>query len=275
MHVHPVLQVIGAVAAVAIAGAARAGDPQLRADLEAVARRTILFGHQSVGNDLLAGVRDLAAREGVALRIAEVKSAQGLAPGAFAHTPVAENGNPLLKLQSFERALGQDPAPVDVALVKFCFVDVMERGDAKQLFARYQAALRTLQARHSKTTFVHVTVPITAIPTGPKAFVKRLLGRDRSQEDNVRREEFNALVRAAYHGREPLFDLARQEATRPDGRTETVEVDGRQVPVLVPAYTHDGGHLNEAGRLRAARELVRLLASVPPREVASARPRGK
>jgi hypothetical protein len=275
MHVHPVLQAIGAVAAVAIAGAARAGDPQLRADLEAVARRTILFGHQSVGNDLLEGVRDLAAQEGVALRIAEVRSAQGLAPGAFAHTPVAENGDPLLKLQSFERALGQDPAPVDVALVKFCFVDVMERGDANQLFARYQAALRTLQARHSKTTFVHVTVPITAIPTGPKAFVKRLLGRDRSQEDNVRREEFNALVRAAYQGREPLFDLAGQEATRPDGRTETVEVDGKQVPVLVPAYTHDGGHLNEAGRRRAARELVRQLASAPPREVASARPRGK
>jgi len=278
MHSHSLLQVIGAVAAVgavAIAGAARAGDPKLRADLERVARQTVLFGHQSVGNDLLEGLRDLAAQEGVALRIAEVRSAQGLAPGAFAHTLVAENGDPLLKLQSFERALGPEPAPVDVALVKFCFVDVTERGDAKQLFGRYQAALRTLQARHPRTTFVHVTVPITAIPTGPKAFVKRLLGRERSREDNVRREEFNALVRTAYHGHEPLFDLARQEATRPDGKTEASEVDGKQVPALVPAYTHDGGHLNETGRRRAARELVRLLASLPPRGVVPAGTRAK
>ncbi len=278
MHVTSMIQVLGglaAVAAVTFAGAARAADPQLRAELEAVARRTVLFGHQSVGTDILGGLHDLAAQEAVPLRIEEVKSAQGLAPGAFAHAFVAENGNPALKLQSFERVLGQGPAAVDVALVKFCFVDVTDGGDAKQLFARYQEAMRALQARHPRTTFVHVTVPITTFPPGPKAFVKRLLGRDRTERDNVRREEFNALVRGAYQGREPLFDLARLEATRPDGRPEATEVGGKQVPALVPAYTDDGGHLNAVGRRRIARELVRLIAGLPQREVAAAPARAR
>lgn len=258
-----------AAAALAAAGAARAADPQLRAELETAARRTVLFGHQSVGSDVLDGLRDLTAQEGVPLRILEVQSAQGLAPGTCAHVLVAENGDPLRKLRSFERALGEGPAPVDVALVKFCFVDLLAGGDPRGLFERYQAELRALSARHPRTTFLRATVPLTSIPTGPKAFVKRLLGRDRNREDNARREEFNDLVRAAWQGPEPLFDLARLESTRPDGGLETCEVGGRQVPVLVPAYTHDGGHLNELGRRRVARELVRLIAGAPRREVAA------
>jgi hypothetical protein len=266
----PMLAGLAAVAVLASAGTARAADPQLRAELDAASRRTVLFGHQSVGNDILAGLRDLADQEGVPLRIAEVTTVQGLAPATWAHVLVAENGNPVRKLQSFGRALGDGQAPVDVALVKFCYVDLLAGGDAKALFQRYQEELRALQARHPRTTFVRATVPLTAIPTGPKAFVKRMLGRDRNREDDARREEFNALVRTSWQGPEPLFDLARFESTRPDGRAETCEVGGRQVPALVPAYTHDGGHLNEVGRRRVARELVRLLAALPRREVAAA-----
>jgi hypothetical protein len=268
MHVPSLLQLAGglvAIAAAVTAGAVHAADPALRAELEAVARRSVLFGHQSVGNDILDGLRDLSGDAGVPLRIAEVRSAEGLAPGTCGHVLVAENGNPALKLQSFEQALGRGPAPVDVALVKFCFVDVLGTRDAKELFRRYQEELRLLSARHPRTTFVRATVPLTSIPTGPKAFVKRLLGRDRNREDNARREEFNALVRTEWRGPEPLFDLARLESTRADGTAETCVVAGKAVPVLVPAYTHDGGHLNAVGRRRAARELVRLIAALPAR----------
>jgi lysophospholipase L1-like esterase len=80
--------------------------------------------------------------------------------------------------------------------------------------------------------------------------------------ENARREEFNALMRQAYQGREPLFDLAAVESTAPDGAGAVVEWSGRSIPVLAEAYSEDGGHLNEAGRLRAARELVRVLARV-------------
>lgn len=260
-----VVRIAAALAAAMLSTTARAEDPSLRSDLEALSRRSVFFGHQSVGNNILDGVRDLLAEAGVPLRVLEVPSARGLASGTFGHALVAENGDPLRKLASFETALGPGPTTADVALVKLCFVDVDERTDVGALFGRYRTALSALRTRFPRTTFVHVTVPLTADAPGLKGVVKRLLGRDRSRPQNARREEFNALMRQAYAGQEPLFDLARQEATRPDGTTESFELDGRRVLTLVPGYTDDGGHLDAAGRKRVARALIALLASLPAR----------
>ena len=46
---------------------------------------------------------------------------------------------------------------------------------------------------------------------------------------------------------------------------------GARVPVLVPAYSDDGGHLNRVGRLRAARQLVSVIASAPAGTVSTSR----
>jgi len=70
-------------------------------------------------------------------------------------------------------------------------------------------------------------------------------------------------LRQAYQGRAPIFDLARVESIDPEGKTVTVEWKGIAVPVMAPAYTNDGGHLNSEGRLRAARELISVLAAIP------------
>jgi hypothetical protein len=271
----PLVHLVGGLTAIALlaacaprsdASASRAPDGELRADLEALARRTVFFGHQSVGTNIVDGLRDLAAQEGVGLRILETRTAERVAPGTYAHAFVGENGKPAAKLQAFQDALGAGPAPVDVALVKFCYVDVEKDTDVGALFDRYRVEMQALQARHPATTFVHVTVPITEVQGGLKAMVKDLLGREPyGWLENVRREEFNALMREAFADKEPLFDLARFEATGPDGTLATVERDGRRVPVLVEAYTDDGGHLNGEGRRRVARALVDLIASLPPR----------
>ncbi len=254
--------------AVAVAGSpaiAGAADVALRRDLERLADQRIYFGHQSVGANLIEGVRQLAIREVVPLRIVEISGALEVAPRTFAHGPVPFNGEPTLKLANFARTLGSGPA-VDVALVKFCFVDIKADTDVHALFAKYQATLAALKARYPDTAFVHVTVPLTTVERGVKAFVKRLLGRTPyGLVENARREELSALLRQAYEGREPIFDLARVESTAPDGRIEQVEWKGRAVPALVGAYTDDGGHLNSKGQLRAARELVSVLASLPER----------
>ncbi len=253
-----------ALAAAGWAGDAAAADPALRADLEKVARRAVFFGHQSVGANILDGVRELAAQEGVPLRLVEVKAAGAVAPGTFGHAFIPENGQPERKLAGLEAALGQGPAAVEVAFLKLCFVDVEGKTDARALFERYQATLRTLQARHPRTTFVHLTVPLTTVQAGWKAWVKALLGRTPyGFEENARREEYNALVRQAYQGKEPLLDVARLESTAPDGRAETSAAKGRTVPSMHPAYTDDGGHLGPTGRRVVARALLRLLADLP------------
>jgi hypothetical protein len=199
------------------------------------------------------------------LRVEDVSSAPTVAPATIAHVFVTENGDPDRKPRSFARVLDSlANASPDIALLKFCYVDFRADTDVEALFHRYQAAIAEYRARHPATTFVHVTAPLTTVEGGVKALVKRWSGRvPFGLAENARREEFNGLLRKAYQGREPLFDLARVESTRPDGRRETVDWNGRAVPALADAYALDDGHLNEAGQDRAARELLAVLAAVP------------
>jgi lysophospholipase L1-like esterase len=252
-------------------GSAQADDARLRADLATVARRTVYFGHQSVGTNILDGVRQLAASQGMALRVAELPAATGLPAGTLAHGFMADNGDPQRKLESFQRALGAGPGgSTDLALLKFCYIDFTPDTDARAVFERYQAVIQGLQASHPGTTFVHATIPLTGVQGGIKGTLKRLLGRaPYGLAENVRREEYNALLRQAYQGKEPLFDVARIESTAPDGRVETFDWNGRAVPALVPAYTSDGGHLNAEGQLVVARELLAVLAAAPIRRASS------
>lgn len=239
---------------------AHAADEALRADLTLLASKRIYFAHQSVGGNLLDGVAMLSREAGVPVRIVETPRAAGLAPGTLGHFFVPENGAPLHKLANFEKALGSGSA-ADIALVKFCYVDIDAATDAAALFAHYQETIAELRARNPRTTFVHVTLPLTTAQTGWKALAKRMLGRaPYGTIENVRREQYNALLRRAYAGREPLFDLARIESTAPDGSAVTVAWDGAVVPAMAGAYTDDGGHLNEQGRLIAGRALVAVLA---------------
>jgi hypothetical protein len=264
---------LGAFAVLAIAARASASeDAGLRADLEELSHRAVFFGHQSVGWNLLDGLAELARAAGVPVRIVETPDGSAIGPGTFGHAAVGQNGDPASKLESFARAIppGRDP---DLALVKLCYVDVTASTDVPALFARWEAAIEALEAAHPRTTFVWVTVPLTTLLTGPKALAKRLLGRaPHGEVENARREELNALVRdgARRRGR-PVYDLARVESTRPDGAAETFAHAGKRVPALFAGYTDDGGHLVGEGRLRAARELVAVLAAASRRGATAVR----
>src|SRR3954468_8854042 len=159
-----------------------AADPALRADLQRVATARVFFAHQSVGANLIEGLGRLARQEKVPVYIAEMR--------------VPENGHPLRKLPSFEQAVQERAGSIDIAMLKFCYVDVGAQTDAAALFEQYRATLGRLQARYPGITFVHVTLPLTTVQTGWKALAKRLAGRDPyGSVENVRREEYNALLR--------------------------------------------------------------------------------
>src|SRR5438067_7902468 len=245
----------------ALATAASASDEALHADLALLATKRIYFAHQSVGANILQGVAELAQRAGVPLHIVQAPRAAAVPAAAFGHFFVPKNGAPLEKLTNFEAALGAGSG-IDIALIKFCYVDIDAGTDAGALFARYQATIAELRAENPRTVFVHVTLPLTTLQSGMKALAKRLLGRaPYGTIENVRREQYNALLRRAYAGREPLFDLARLESHAPDGTAVSVAWDGSIAPAMASAYTDDGGHLHAGGRDLAARELIRVLAA--------------
>jgi hypothetical protein len=54
------------------------------------------------------------------------------------------------------------------------------------------------------------------------------------------------------------------ESTRADGTREYATVNGKPVYALAPEWASDEGHLNAAGRRRAAEALLVTLASIPP-----------
>jgi hypothetical protein len=253
---------IAALLTVSCAEPARPPDARLPPGVDKLARLRIFFGHQSVGMNLLDGVKRLAAEGGAGIRVVETTDPEGLAPGTLAHFFVPENGDPERKLASFETALDAGIGEVaDVVLLKFCYVDFGPSTDAAALFARYQALVARQRARHPGLVFVHVTVPLTTVQGGLKGLVKRALGRvPAGVAENAKREEYSDLVRRSYGGKEPVFDLARLESTAPDGAVASASDGARRVPALFAEYTDDGGHLTAQAQVLLARELLTTLA---------------
>jgi hypothetical protein len=240
----------------------RAGVFVSGADLDLIARARVYFGHQSVGANILAGLADLQGR--LDRRVLRMVEPGGPAvpgdAGVFLHSAIGRNGQPDSKCEDFRCVLDRLHGRLDAALFKFCYVDFTDASDARAIFAAYSRTMDDLKCRYPGIRFVHVTAPFRTVQGGPGVWLREALGRrNRAKHANARRNEFNTLLRTRYPG-EPVFDLATIEATRPDGRRETFRLAGRTYDALVPAYTNDGGHLNEAGRLRAAAGLVRTLA---------------
>ncbi|NLE97390.1 MAG: hypothetical protein GX596_05300 [Propionibacterium sp.] len=218
-------------------------------ELEQAADQRVFFGHMSVGNNIMSGMRQIYSEHGVAAPgfvQAEIGEVPAVGEGAFVHTLIGENRHPYRKLDNFEAMVrGGLGDQVDVALVKFCYIDVRWNSDVDHLFNEYKQTMDALEADYPNVRFVHVTAPLTTGPYGIKDHVKQVVGRD----DNANRERYNAHMREAY-GEGRLLDLAQLEGTAPDG---TVKGE------LYGGYSSDGAHLNETGASLAAVEFVRML----------------
>lgn len=229
---------------------------------QALAKKQVVFGHQSVGRNILNGIRSLAEKAGVFLPI--IESRELTTNGGIIHFSVGQNEDPLSKITDFTSTLNKDTMQgVDIALMKLCYVDINDNTNAKQIAEQYSTMLDHLSQRFPHTTFIAVTVPLTVVQTtGLKVWIKRLLGRTLSgYADNAHRQEFNEILRARYNQQGRLFDLAKIEA---EG-AGAYEYEGRPIEVLNPALTSDHGHLNTQGQEKVAAELIKFLAALPSR----------
>jgi len=241
-----------------LVGCAR-GDPDHgsapveRVDAGSLTGLRIFFGHQSVGREILAGVRDVAPEfDIVSLDDAPVEGA-GLIEGAIGH-----NQHPQTKDRAFLDVVS-GRGDLDLALYKYCFADVDEHTDPVALFGSYRATLEAAAA--SGVRVVPVTLPLTTIEPKWKMWGKRLIGRTTQVELNALRLQFNELMREHY-GAAAMVDLARMESTREDGSRCLVQLDEQSVEYLAPGFTYDDGHLNERGRRHVARRFVEALRAV-------------
>jgi hypothetical protein len=232
----------------------------------AVDAARILFVHQSVGENVVEGLQALQPRPGSArrLRIVDLKELGEAAAGSggfFAHARLGRNGRPAEKTDAFVSTLEAGWGErLDVAFHKYCFADIDARTDVRRLFDDYRAAMDRVRREFPHLRLLHVTAPLVRVQAGPRAVVKRLIGRMPDHyADNIARERFNALMRRAYDGREPVFDLAALEASRPGKAPEAFRFKDATVYELLSEYTDDGAHLNEAASARMAVHLMSVL----------------
>ena len=230
-----------------------------------LAESRIFFGHQSVGFNIVDGMRDvMAADPRIALRIVESKQPDTLDAG-FVHAAIGRNRHPGEKDDEFaaivDRGLGR---PGDVALYKYCYLDAAPSTDVAAMFDAYRHNVAAVQARHPSLRIVHVTQPVAAVESAIEARLRALLGRSSARALNAKRNAFNRLLLAEYGASGMVFDLAAAESTRPDGSRHFFVQGADTVWSLVPEYTDDGGHLAGDGRRIVAERFLAFLAALPP-----------
>lgn len=226
--------------------------------------KRILFGHQSVGGNIVRGLSDLEGQyPALHLKTNNIDNRQPTATAGLFEFHVGANGDPASKDAAFSEMLDRTPDGIStIALYKYCFVDIIDTSDVKQIFETFQHNVLNLQTKHPQTTFVIVTVPLTTVEPWWKAKIKRILGRQTMRDANLKRNQFNELLRHTYQGKLPIFDLAEAESTKLDGSRAQVTVSGYNVYVLAPEYASDTGHLNELGRRVTAAKLLAALVNL-------------
>lgn len=235
-----------------------------QASWDKLASKKIYFGHQSVGNNILAGIADIAREnKNIKLRIVKLKNETELSSAFLAHSSIGKNEYPETKDQAFYETISERlSGNVDAALYKYCYVDFQNKKDTNvdMIFNKYKNNMETLKRKYPDITYMHMTTPVTVLQTGPKAWIKKIIGRPVGGKlDNKKRFEFRERLIAEYSDKDPIFDLYKYESTRPDGSRVSYELNDKTYYALAPGYTDDGAHLNSIGRKYIAQKFLMFL----------------
>jgi hypothetical protein len=231
-------------------------------DLKILSGKRIIFGHQSVGADIMNGVDELQLTSGCSHLALHRGMETRPSGGWFIDTLVGKNSDPQSKCDAFRTMVEALADSVDIALMKFCYVDIKDTTDVDDMFSHYVATIDSLKRTCPRVTLVHVTVPVTERSSLWRRWAKRLLGKkDVWEIAAARRAAFNRKLLTHFRD-DPVFDLAKVESTLPDGSRCRYEYGKEEVFSLAAEYSRDGGHLNAEGRRVIARQLLSTLAEV-------------
>ncbi len=149
--------------------------------IEKVSQRTVYFGHQSVGSNILGGVAQWETESGVEWTKKESRewpASDSISKVSLVHFGVGKNGGPHSKIDDFVELVDGIPQEGNpVVFFKFCFVDVTAGTDVEALFTHYKDQMLILKEKYPHLQFVLLTVPLTDKYKGLKEMARKLLGR--------------------------------------------------------------------------------------------------
>ncbi|TAH32144.1 hypothetical protein EYC58_05760 [Candidatus Saccharibacteria bacterium] len=221
--------------------------PLTAQQLTALKSKRILFGHQSVGANMVDGIPALYSSYSVSpptmIDASQINSTSG---GFFADFYVGVNGDPVGKTADFNTTVRQYSSKLDIALMKFCFIDIVQGVNVSQVFNAYKSVMDQLVSDFPAIKFVYATAALD----------------EYSVDNAVTREQLNTLIRNQYASTGRLFDLAAIESTRPNGTRVSGTSGGNTYYQLYDAYSSDGGHLNATGEQVVDTAFFTLLAQL-------------
>jgi hypothetical protein len=233
-----------------------------------LAEKKIFFGHKSVGNDIIEGIRDIIeVHDYIRLNIVETSNPADFEAPVFGHAQIGVNTDPASKMVDFMTILDSGlGSKVDIAFMKLCYVDITRDSKLENILSDYGMMSENLKSCYPNIVFINVTVPLCSVPgdfkSNLKESVKLLIGKPGFLEDNIKRNHYNNIFKKSYLESGTIFDLAFIESTDPEDLRCYVRKGRDNVPVMASEYTEDGGHLNERGRRKVAEQLLITLAEL-------------
>jgi hypothetical protein len=224
----------------------------------------VLFGHQSVGLDIMTGLGTLAGQN--ATRYGITMAGNGLPYPPYADPPaswfsandgiggreIGTNGDPGSKTRAFDGLVRGAYGPmIDVALMKFCFTETYAENRGQPIWDLYRTAMQQLILDFPNVKFVWTTMPLAFIGNQPDP-----------NDYGLPAYEFNDLVRAhvAANGGY-LLDIADIES-HDAGGSQVLGPQGRPNLAAAWALAADDPHLGAAGQARMAQAWWHLMARV-------------
>jgi hypothetical protein len=241
-------------------------------EVAGLAKVKAYFGHQSVGQNIVDGMLDLQKRyPELVWRVLDSTEGAPLGTGYMVHSRIGKNSNPISKLNDFVVGCDTDfVAKYNMSLFKLCYVDIRASTDIELYFNQYVAVMERMQACYPEHVFLHATVPLTVTKVNVKTAIKQILRVNKIWEldDNVRRNQLNAMLRKHYTASGLLFDIAALETRGAEcGKPEGFYRAGQRYDSMSRNLSDDGGHLNSYGSVLIARDLLSFMAAVANRKL--------
>lgn len=240
----------------------KSGNSPVRTALEKTQKLSLFFGHQAGGDAIILGIKEVSAAVG--LQSPDFIKGRANPPGktaGFYHAYIGADGDPQGKIKDFETIMHMGMAEkIDISFMELDFADINADTDIKELFSLYQKTMANLKFEFPGVRFIHFTVPLVA--EGSFDWIKKIIGQKTdAREGNIKREEYNALLRAEYPAKETLFDLAMMETYSTSGDFALKKYKKQTYYLLQDEYTDDGGNLNKKGQINIAGQLIFALAA--------------
>ncbi|GAB4167751.1 MAG: hypothetical protein Kow00108_00330 [Calditrichia bacterium] len=211
--------------------------------------KKIVFGHKSVGKNILEGVSLISDNK------INIQQLQGSVKPGINEFKVGENLKPIEKINNFYNVIKQNGDEIEIAMMKLCFVDFVMDANVDEIFNHYKDTILKIKKEFPQIKIIHITTPLTEKTPGWKKLVFKVIGReDKNETVNDKRLRYNSLLKD-FFANDLIFDLAFVESNSKD-------INTKKKLYLAGDFSADGAHLNTYGKKVVGLKFIEFLENM-------------